>query len=84
MARSFTPAGLDGYTVAERDGYWFVRVAPGMTISFRWNDETQRHDIPTTHHQEYAIERRSTAKGAVAAAWAHKRFVENYDPKTRL
>lgn len=48
----FTPKGLSGFIVRERDGFWYViREADG-----------------------FALERRSTCKGAVAAAHAYAKF----------
>ena len=72
--RGFDITGLPGYR-AEYDprfGKWYVAVT-GIR-SFSWNDATERHDVPD-YAENYYIEQRNTAKGAVAAAHSHARWV---------
>jgi hypothetical protein len=82
MPASFTPAGLTDYTVRFADNSWWVDVKAGATVSFEWNPATERHDVPHTYDRSFCIEKRATAKQAVAAAHHHKRWVENYNPAT--
>lgn len=71
-ADGFEVRGLRGYTVSRCHlGYWWFSTTDVAT--FDWNEATQRHDIPA--YRDYDLERRNTAKGAVAAAHKHARWV---------
>lgn len=81
MAREFTPNGLPAYTVRQERGQsgamgWSVYTTEPRTFAF--NPETGLHDLPEV--RDWSLAWSHTAKGAVAAAHKHARWVASYDP----
>ncbi len=78
MDTTFTPSGLSNIRVRRVGSFFYVDLLPGAVRTFHYNPATDRHDIPVVvegpHH--YAIDRRNTARGACAAAYAHDRFIK--------
>lgn len=79
MAREFIPNGLSEYVVRHELGQsgemgWSVYTTAPST--YKWNPETNLHDIPEV--RDWAVEWRRTAKAAVAAAHQHALGMRNH------